>query len=126
MRRRVLPFDPARVDPDPTAATLVAVLLDAPCSPHFFQLRGACSQWLEVLAVGVVDSALLRTHGRNVFDVVYTEVDDLRAGPLDEVNGCWPLWPRGAQKGDHLAAWLRNFDTAQLSARGYFVVGDLT
>lgn len=124
MKRRVLPFPETRVDPG--RESMVVVPCEEPLSLRFFQLRGSCNQWLEVLAAGVVDDTLLRARGRNVFAVVWTEVDDLRAGPLDEANGCWPLWPRGVQKGCYLAAWLRNFDTAPILARGHFVVGDPT
>jgi hypothetical protein len=121
MRKLVLAFSVARVEP--LGEAMVVVPVEEPLTLRCLQLRGCCSQFLDVLSAGVVGGALLRAHGNNVLNVVWTEVDDLRSGPLDEANGVWPLLARGAQRGDYLAAWVRNMDPYLHEARGHFVVG---
>lgn len=122
MRRRVLPFSSATVNARDEQILLVPV--EEPLSLRFLQLRHAV--YFDVLAAGVVTGALLRLHAGNALAVKWTEVDDMRCGPLDELNSCWPLSPRGAQVGDYLAAWVYNADCAQQVVRGHFVVGDPT
>lgn len=118
-RRHVLPF--SETDIDGRQGGLVFVRPDFPVAPATFQLRLTCDVWMDVLRVGAVTPHDMQRRGNNLFDVVYTEIEDLRDGPQDAPNGAWPLRPVHVQAGSYLVAWLRNFDTARQTARGHFV-----